>query len=587
MRKERKTVGAGINAMLILAMLVVVMLAGSQAVAQELLRRHDSSDLSFVEAEFGNRRVYYHQRMIGSALVEHDFIVYQFDRQTDQLLEKKSSWRDGLPDALPPDLLESRAAEAMADGAVLSSRLYFISPESDVFPLDPAPGNPCWVVRSEVEGRLVVTVIDAVTGDRLGYGVPPPAVTGFSLTGPWDFGDSCSGAWTSWMNNAATWFENMGYPTQSEEWPRDGKVSATIKTGTTAMFYELAHGGSDYFQSGCLGGIPSTIRASEVRTWIADYTKMPFAFIGSCGGMCETGSGTFAYEFRKGEAESTTVVGYCGMAETWCEICWGQSIPWQTALFNYMNQGNTVKDAFDMANADYPACGLNNCMRFVGDTDWAVVPVIKRDPWPPYVTAVTPSGGDVAYYGTDHEITWVATDNVRVDSVDIMLSTDGGYTFPDTIATGEPNDSSFMWTVPDIDTNTARIRIVATDAGLNQAANKSAADFTIWGTTSGVKSGDFDDAPEEIMLRALSGNPVKPGSDVIFGLPEAMRISLNLYDVAGRRVQSILDSERPAGYHVVQLGRRSTSGEKLGPGMYFIRLETRAGSTTAKVVIAN
>jgi hypothetical protein len=567
-------------------LLGVLALAVGQAGAQDLLRRHDSSDLPFVEAEFGNMRVYYHQRMIGEALVENDFIVYQFDGRTEELLARKASWRDDLPDTLPADLLDGEAAEAMVDGTVLSSRLYFISPDSDVFPLDQAPENPCWVVRSDVEGRLVITIVDALTGERLGYGVPPPTTTGFSLTGPWEFGDSCSGAWTSWMNNAATWFENMGYPTQAEEWPRDGKVSGAIQTGTIAMFYELAHGGSNYFQSGCLMGIPSAVYAGEVRTWITGYTKMPFAFIGSCGGMCETGSNTFAYEFRKGEAESTAVVGYCNMAETWCETCWGQSIAWQTALFNYMNQGNTVKDAFDMANADYPACGLNSCMRFAGDTGWAVVPVVKRDPWPPYVTAITPSGGDVAYYGTDHEITWVATDNVSVDSVDIMLSTDGGYTFPDTIATGEPNDSSFMWTVPDIDTKTARIRIVATDAGLNQAANKSAADFTIWGTTSGVETGDFDEAPDEIVLRALSGNPVKPGAEILFGLPEAMRIRLGLYDVAGRRVQSILDGERPAGYHVAKFGLRSASGTKLGPGVYFVRLETPMGGTTFKVVIA-
>ncbi len=568
-----------------IVLLAILVLAAGQAGAQALLKRYDSSDLPFVEAEFGNKRVYYHQRMLGEALVENDYIIYQFDKSTDELLARKSNWRDGLPGILPPDLLQSEAAEAVVDGTVLSSRLYIISPESDVFPLDPAPGNPCWVVRSDDEGRLVITIIDAVTGARLGYGIPPP-VTGFSLTGPWEFGDSCSGAWTSWMNNAASWFNTMGYPAQAERWPRDGKVSATIKTGTTAMFYELAHGGSEYFQSGCLGGIPSTIHANEISSWIADYTKMPFTFIGSCGGMCETGSGTFAYEFRKGEAESTTVVGYCGMAETWCDACWGHSIGWQTALFNYMNQGNTVKDAFDMAQADYPACGLNGCMRFAGDTAWAVVPVIKRDPWPPHVSAIIPGGGEVLYHGTDYEITWIAVDNVSVDSVDIVLSTDGGFTFPDTIATGEPNDSSFMWTVPDIDSKTARIRIIATDAGLNQAANKSAANFTLWGTTSGLDSGGLAGTPEGIVLRTASGNPVKPGSEILFGLPETMRVSLNLYDVAGRRVQSLMDSERPAGYHVVQLARRSATGEKLVPGVYFVRIETPVGGATAKVVIA-
>lgn len=569
-----------------IAILVTSVLAAGQAGAEDLLRRYDSSDLRFVEAEFGNKHVYYHQRMIGQALVENDYIVYQFDKDTDQLLARKSNWRDGLPAVLPPDIIESEAAEAMIEGTVLSSRLYIISPESDVFPLDPAPENPCWVVRSDFEGRMVITVIDALTGARLGYGVPPP-ITGFSLTGPTTFDGSCSGAWTNWMNNAASWFNTMGYPTQSELWPRDGKVSTTIKTGTTAMFYELAHGGSEYFQSGCLGGIPSTITASEIEEWIAGYTKMPFAFIGSCGGLCETGSGTFAHEFRKGEAESTTVVGYCDMAETWCATCWGQSISWQTALFNYMNQGNTVKDAFDLANADYPSCGLNNCMRFAGDVNWAVVPVIKRDPWPPSLSVVTPDGGEVLYHGTGYEITWTATDNVSVDSIDIVLSTDGGLTFPDTIATGEPNDSSFMWTVPDIDSKTARIRVIATDAGLNQMADESAGDFALWGTTSGVDSGELAGTPEKIVLRAASGNPIKPGSEIIFGLPETMRVSLDLYDVAGRRVQSLMDGERPGGYHIVRLPRRCASGEKLGPGVYFMRLTTPIGGATTKVVLAD
>ncbi len=36
----------------------------------------------------------------------------------------------------------------MAAGDALFSGLYMISPESDVFPLDPPPLNPCWVVRS-------------------------------------------------------------------------------------------------------------------------------------------------------------------------------------------------------------------------------------------------------------------------------------------------------------------------------------------------------------------------------------------------------------------------------------------------------
>ena len=138
------------------------------------------------------------------------------------------------------------------------------------------------------------------------------------------------------------------------------------------MFYELAHGGSSYFANGCTGGTNfEYTTAGDIEMWIAAYPEMRFAFIGSCGGMCQTGDNSFSYEFRKGSITNTATVGYCGMAEDYCDLCWNYSVSWQDALFNYMYLGWTVKDAFDQAQADYPACaGSNNCMRFAGDENF-------------------------------------------------------------------------------------------------------------------------------------------------------------------------------------------------------------------------
>jgi parallel beta-helix repeat protein len=43
-----------------------------------------------------------------------------------------------------------------------------------------------------------------------------------------------------------------------------------------------------------------------------------------------------------------------------------------------MNQGYPVKYAFDQAGADYPTCASHGCMRFAGDTEFAVVPIVSR-----------------------------------------------------------------------------------------------------------------------------------------------------------------------------------------------------------------
>jgi hypothetical protein len=584
---DMRSKGACASGLALLLILVVLtgFLGPDSPLAAGPPDRYQPGDRNFSEFEIGDLRVFWHQRMVDDAFVENDFIVYQFDKTSGELMDIKSHWRDDLPDHLPPGLLSKADAMAFVTGKVEGCRLYFISPESDVYPIKPPPENPCWVVRHVVDGALKITVVDALSGAILGNGVPPP-YEGFSLTGPWEFAP-CSGAWTSWKENARSWFETMGYSTQAITWPTQDEVRGHIQSCETAMFYELAHGSSTMFESGCVGGTSGeTTYASEIESWIAAYPKMPFAFIGSCGGLCWKFDGTFAYEFRKGEPESTSVVGYCNMAEPECALCWEQSIAWQSALFSYMNQGWTVRDAFDRARADYPACGDSGCVRFAGDREFAVVPVVRRDPWPPAVEVTYPNGGETLEFGTVYEITWEARDNGLVDSVAILLSLDGGLTYPDTLATGEPDDSSYLWTVPDIDSKTARIKVTAVDCAMNQGEDDSDSDFVLWGTVSGAESPGIAETPAGVLLDIIGSNPIGGGSRVRFGLPAPGRVRLALYDVMGRCVDDLLSGRLDEGFHTVTWSGMARDGSHLRPGLYLLRLETDTATTTAKVVVA-
>jgi hypothetical protein len=343
------------------------------AVSNDLLRAYEPEYEAFAGVEIADKIVYFQQRKIAEAIVQRDYILYHFNKHTQELQDMRINWRDDLPEELPQIIAKERA-QSMVEGDVRFSRLFYISGESDVFPIRPVPKNPCWVIESFKQGRITVTVIDAVEGRIAGYGVPPP-YTAFSLTGPTDLYEECAGGWDEWYENARDWFNTMGYNTEAIRWPTESEVKSHIQSDTTVMFYELAHGWWESFANACW----DETTAEEIETWIADYYKMPFAFLGSCGGMCDTNDGTLSYELRKGSTENTATVGYCDMADSPCvEECWygGYTIPWQTALFNYMNQGWSVKAAFDQANAEYPACGVNGCMRFAGDEAFAVVPVV-------------------------------------------------------------------------------------------------------------------------------------------------------------------------------------------------------------------
>ncbi|MBD3368511.1 MAG: T9SS type A sorting domain-containing protein [Candidatus Eisenbacteria bacterium] len=419
---------------------VLALLTATAAPAADparVIEEHGDGHLAFERVVIGPFEVYHHQRTLHGAVVEKDQIVYRFDRASGELLSRKAVWRDDVDDRTPAPVITAGEAGALAPGSVLFADLYIITPDSDVFPLERTPSNPCWVVRSEdAAGFQHVTIVDAVTGERLGPGVPPPA-GGYSLTGPW-YDNPCDGGWTAWSGNAHTWFETMGYPTDETLWPTQAEVQAYVQSETTAVFYELAHGGSFSFGSGCTGGTAyETTYASEIEAWIAGHGRMPFAFIGSCGGMCSISDGSLSYEFRKGSSWATTTVGYCGMGDEICGDCWVVSIDWQNAFFSYVNAGDTVEDAYEQALADFPSCAGPVCMRFAGDTTMVLVPAVERRS-PEWTDATEPPLGDLGRAGG---IAWADYDGdgdqdvyvANADGVNRLFRNDGG-TFTDVTA---------------------------------------------------------------------------------------------------------------------------------------------------------
>jgi hypothetical protein len=202
------------------------------------------------------------------------------------------------------------------------------------------------------------------------------------------------------------------------------------------------------------------------------------------------------------------------------------------------------------------------------------------------VTVASPNGGEVFHFGSTYDIEWTASDNIGVTSVCILLSTDGGVTFPDTIASGEADDGVYSWYAPDIDCGVARIRIVARDAASNEGEDESDANFRLWGYQSGVDDPDAPRVPDAVSISveggALAGAPAK----IEFGLPSPSRASIDCYDVAGRRVAAVMSGQRQAGYHHITWDLRTEAGGRLGPGIYFLRLNSDGGEATAKIVIA-
>lgn len=104
--------------------------------------------------------------------------------------------------------------------------------------------------------------------------------------------------------------------------------------------------------------------------------------------------------------------------------------------------------------------------------------MLRADAIAPTVTVLAPNGGENWGIGSAQDITWTATDNVAVTSIDIDYSTDNGASWLP-VATGEANDGIYAWTVPNTPTALALVRVTASDAAANQTADQSDAVFTI------------------------------------------------------------------------------------------------------------
>src|SRR5207249_1819684 len=90
--------------------------------------------------------------------------------------------------------------------------------------------------------------------------------------------------------------------------------------------------------------------------------------------------------------------------------------------------------------------------------------------------ATAPNGSETLAGGCASTVTWTVGGGSVAPTVDILLSTDGGLTFPTTLAAAVANDGSQVVSVPCLNSTTARIKIQAVG---NIFFDISDGDFTI------------------------------------------------------------------------------------------------------------
>jgi hypothetical protein len=93
----------------------------------------------------------------------------------------------------------------------------------------------------------------------------------------------------------------------------------------------------------------------------------------------------------------------------------------------------------------------------------------------------------------------------------------------------------------------------------------------------------LDDVPVRLALR-VSPNPSFARSTLAFDLPRAGRVSLAIYDLAGRRVTTVVDETRDAGRHQASWDGHAGESRAAVAGVYFARLDLGGEVITERIV---
>ena len=78
--------------------------------------------------------------------------------------------------------------------------------------------------------------------------------------------------------------------------------------------------------------------------------------------------------------------------------------------------------------------------------------------------------------------------------------------------------------------------------------------------------------PARLQLGQNYPNPFNPSTIIPYQLPAATQVRLEVFNILGQRVATLVDGERPAGFHTATWDATDASGRGVGSGVYLYRL---------------
>ncbi len=109
--------------------------------------------------------------------------------------------------------------------------------------------------------------------------------------------------------------------------------------------------------------------------------------------------------------------------------------------------------------------------------------------------------------------------------------------------------------------------------------------FRIDSTDDGVDNDDQQVAPLMSTLEQNYPNPFNPETSIAYSLKTSGLVSLDIYNVKGQKVKTLINDNQEAGSHTAVWNGRDDKGNNVSSGVYFYKLKSGNYTSTRKMIL--
>ena len=86
--------------------------------------------------------------------------------------------------------------------------------------------------------------------------------------------------------------------------------------------------------------------------------------------------------------------------------------------------------------------------------------------------------------------------------------------------------------------------------------------------------------PEVYSIHSLYPNPFNPVTNIIYGLPEYSKVQIDVYNLTGKQIESLVNEFQTPGYYSIKW-----NGNQVPSGLYICRLRHGKNTITRKMLL--